>query len=266
VVVRPDGSLTAGNKTDFSLPRMRERVLSTSPRLAGIPLSCIAHTLALYRRLPVGWETTPPGTATDIHMCRKLVGDPDCRAVSGTRPTVLRFPSPKRTRWSPDERAAELARWSARLSDGEWLASLPLEVLDALVREDARKFVETRVVKFEVRQKEGRRRVRARAVRRRRAAERERWAVERAHRRDQVIALRRRLGELRARLEKAASERASLRAALAEARDAQRRKEEECRALRDARPARVSRRLASLPVLGPLLRALARLAAPRAAR
>ncbi len=48
-----------------------------------IPLSCGAHTLAAYRRLPHGWRTTPPELATDLYMWQQFLEQPWCRARSG---------------------------------------------------------------------------------------------------------------------------------------------------------------------------------------
>jgi hypothetical protein len=108
---RPDGSLS-GWTVDLGLPHFRELLLSGENR---VPLSCAAHTAAMYRRLPHGWRTTPEGP-TDLFMWQQFLSDPACRAVSGTRPTAIVFPSSERKRWTPEERARELASWSARLA------------------------------------------------------------------------------------------------------------------------------------------------------
>lgn len=265
VVVLRDERLTAGNKVDFGIPGIRELFLSVKPRYTGVPLSCIAHTLESYRRLPVGWDTTPLGIATDIHMARKLVADPECRAVSGTRPTLLRFPSPKRRRWTLEQRADELEMWLLRSSDPAWLAGLPFDVLDAVVRADAAKFVATRVLKASVRANERRLKARLGAMRDYRAAERAAWGAERDARREQVIDLKRKLAEARARERARQTERADLRSALAESQARRGRYAEAVRALRESTAARLNRRVAALPIVGPILRAMARRAAKRSA-
>ncbi|MBD0324624.1 MAG: glycosyltransferase family 2 protein, partial [Aldersonia sp.] len=86
---------------NLALPADRELLRSGTNR---VPLSCAAHTLAAYRGLPYGWRTTPRGTATDIYMWQQFLADPNCRAVSGTRPTALNFPSPQRADWTAAER------------------------------------------------------------------------------------------------------------------------------------------------------------------
>jgi hypothetical protein len=77
-----------------------------------IHLSITGHTLALYRRLPGGWRPTPPGIYTDLYFWQRLLALPGTRAASGTRPTVLHFPSHVRVGWSMEERIEEIDRWS----------------------------------------------------------------------------------------------------------------------------------------------------------
>jgi septal ring factor EnvC (AmiA/AmiB activator) len=50
-------------------------------------------------------------------MWQQILGLQDCRAVSGSRPTVLHFPSPARKGWSSEERLVELDAWAGRLAD-----------------------------------------------------------------------------------------------------------------------------------------------------
>jgi hypothetical protein len=95
-----------------------------------IPLSCAGHTLALYRRLPEGWRTTPAGTFTDLYMWQQILSDPGCRAVSGARPSVLNFPTPARLGWSVYERLAELDRWTEQLGSPTLESELAVQLLD----------------------------------------------------------------------------------------------------------------------------------------
>jgi hypothetical protein len=82
-----------------------------------IPLSCGAHTLEAYRRLPHGWRTTPEGIHTDVYMWSQLLEDPNLVARSGTRVGVIHFPSTLRRGMSASERLDELAEWSRRITD-----------------------------------------------------------------------------------------------------------------------------------------------------
>ena len=105
-------------RIDLGLAYYRELLLGGENR---IPLSCGAHTMALYRRLPAGWRTTPENTFTDLFMWQQILEVEDCRAVSGTMPTVLHFPSFAREGWSEEQRLAELDAWSERPDLGHLL-------------------------------------------------------------------------------------------------------------------------------------------------
>jgi glycosyl transferase family 2 len=116
-------------RVDLTQPFYRELLLRGENR---IPLPCGGHTMELYRRLPAGWRTAPAGTPTDLYMWQQILSLPGCRAVSGTRPTVLHFPSPTRTEWSIDDRLAELDSWARRLNDPALESELATQLLDAL--------------------------------------------------------------------------------------------------------------------------------------
>jgi glycosyltransferase involved in cell wall biosynthesis len=122
-------------RLDLSRASERAAVL-TGER--GVALGSMAHTLEMYRRLPFGWRTTPPGVPTDRYMQQQFLAEPSCRAVSGTRPTYLHFESAPRAKWSADERLHELARWRERLSDGGGRAEFYCEVIELLAREHAK--------------------------------------------------------------------------------------------------------------------------------
>jgi hypothetical protein len=121
------GSWTIVLESDY----FRQLILSGTNR---IPLSCAAHTLRMYRRLPHGWRTTPAGTPTDLYMWQQFLAEPDCRAKSAARPTVLVFPSPTRKDMTAAERADELAEWSVRVAG----PALTTQALERFVRECAR--------------------------------------------------------------------------------------------------------------------------------
>ena len=67
-------------RVDLRLPYFREMFSRGENR---IPLSCGAHTLELYRRLPAGWRTTPDGIFTDLYMWQQILSVPGCRATGG---------------------------------------------------------------------------------------------------------------------------------------------------------------------------------------
>lgn len=121
------GSWTVNLASDY----FRRLILSGTNR---IPLSCAAHTLDMYRRLPYGWRTTPAGTPTDLYMWQQFLSDPGCRAQSAMRPTVVCFPAPPRKGMTATERAAELAEWGGRITG----ADLTTRALERFVLECAR--------------------------------------------------------------------------------------------------------------------------------
>jgi hypothetical protein len=104
-----------------------------------IPLSTGAHTLDRYRRLPFGWRTTPEGISTDVYMWSQILQEPDCVARSGTRPTVLHFPSPWREEMTSDQRLEELARWRERIAAPDFEARFTSTVTDDTARDRADK-------------------------------------------------------------------------------------------------------------------------------
>jgi GalNAc5-diNAcBac-PP-undecaprenol beta-1,3-glucosyltransferase len=140
---RPAWIDTAGEPhawlVDLQRPFYRALLLSGENR---IPHPCAGHTLGLYRRLPAGWRTAPDGTPTDLYMWQQILSLPDCRPVSGTRPTVLHFPSPARKGWSIDGRLAELDSWAGRLADPGLESDLAQRVADTLAA-DAHALEET---------------------------------------------------------------------------------------------------------------------------
>lgn len=120
---------------DLGDPRFAERMLGGT---GFIPLSCGAHTLDAYRRLPEGWSTTPAGIHTDLFMWQKFFREPSSRAQSGTMPTLILFPSRGRRDSTLAERVEELERWARNLADGRWRQEFVAEVLDSTVRHRAR--------------------------------------------------------------------------------------------------------------------------------
>jgi glycosyltransferase involved in cell wall biosynthesis len=115
--VEPDGSL-AGWAVNLAEESDRQLLLGGENR---IPLSCSGHTLEAYRRLPYGWQTTPDDVPTDLYMFQQFLAADWLRAVSGSRPTCLHFPSPDRLDWTSEHRCAELEQWQCRIADEIWL-------------------------------------------------------------------------------------------------------------------------------------------------
>ena len=100
-----------------------------------IPLSCGAHTLDLYRRLPHGWRTTPPDTHTDLYMWQQILSVDDVRVASGNRLSVLHFSSPPRKHMTMEERVEELERWAEAMVAPDFVLDLDGQIHDFLMVE-----------------------------------------------------------------------------------------------------------------------------------
>jgi len=92
-------------------------------------LSQTGHTLALYEKLPLGWNPAPGELPTDVHMWRQILAIDWVRPRSVPALTAISFPSPPRHDWSAEQRAEELARWAARLSEPDGQRALEGQVL-----------------------------------------------------------------------------------------------------------------------------------------
>jgi hypothetical protein len=64
-------------------------------------------------------------------MWQQFLAHPDCRAVSGVRPTAITFPSPRRLHWMIEERVAELEHWARRIRDERERGEVLVEILEA---------------------------------------------------------------------------------------------------------------------------------------
>lgn len=120
-----------------------------------IPLSCGAHTMDLYRRLPSGWQTTPHDVATDVYMWSQILSQPGCRARSGSRPTVMHFPSTWRSEMTPAQRLGELAKWHHHASEPAFETRFTLTVLEAMSRERTGAVEKFRVLEKQIAALEG---------------------------------------------------------------------------------------------------------------
>jgi GalNAc5-diNAcBac-PP-undecaprenol beta-1,3-glucosyltransferase len=98
----------------------------------GIPLSFAAHTLAMYRKLPCGWHTTPKPHFTDIYMWQQFLAQPDCRAASGTMPTILSFPRWLRKEWTIEQKRLEIERWLDKSRAPGWNEHFRQLVIDCI--------------------------------------------------------------------------------------------------------------------------------------
>jgi GalNAc5-diNAcBac-PP-undecaprenol beta-1,3-glucosyltransferase len=130
--VLAEGTLKLDKEIDIGRPANRRRISSRWRIANGIPLSFAGHTLEMYRRLPHGWRTTPGRHFTDIYMWEQFLARPECRARSGTAPTILYFPRWRRGDWSVDQKAEELKRWSDSMAAPDWDRRFLQQVIDGL--------------------------------------------------------------------------------------------------------------------------------------
>ncbi len=133
--IAPEGGFSFSATLDIDDPRDRNEAVLASPQ---IPLSCGGHTLAMYRRLPHGWRTTPPGRFTDHYMWQQFLAEPDCRTATSTSPTILYFKRGDHPGLSVEQRLPELALWHAKLDQPGWLEAFSEQVKDAAIRDRAR--------------------------------------------------------------------------------------------------------------------------------
>lgn len=114
---------------DISQPYFKNMMLSGTNR---VPLSCGAHTLEAYRRLPRGWVPAPRTTYTDLYMWNQFLREPWCRAHSSLHPTILHFPTPLRRppEWNLERRCRELDEWQAKIQDPVQRSRLVSDGLD----------------------------------------------------------------------------------------------------------------------------------------
>lgn len=115
---------------DMASAECRQMVIGDKNR---IHLSNIAHTLKFYYSLP-GWQATPENVATDHFICRQMLLQHSCRAVTILQPTVIIFPSGLRKTWTIDERIKEIDHWQNKFSDSDSYKNFYDEVQDIVIR------------------------------------------------------------------------------------------------------------------------------------
>ena len=71
-------------------------------------LTGIAHTMAAYRRLPVGWRDTPAGFYTDQYMLLQFMAEAWCRFAVDDVPTAVHLADSLRREMTPQQRYDEL--------------------------------------------------------------------------------------------------------------------------------------------------------------
>lgn len=135
VNVDPEGRFTV-LPHDLALPGYRALALSDRRHWNHMPLSVAAHTMDAYRRLDVGWDTSPEGIWSDLFFYRRFLAEDWVRAASVAEASCLVLPSPQRREMSPEQRAEELGRWAEQLRTLAGLAAVSVKI-DAAYRAQA---------------------------------------------------------------------------------------------------------------------------------
>ena len=82
-------------------------------------LSCMSHTLELYKSLPYGWRTTPPCYYTDQYMQLQLLSHKFCKPYfSITPPSILYFKRGNHPGWPVEKRLKLLKYWYGLIQNG----------------------------------------------------------------------------------------------------------------------------------------------------
>lgn len=95
---------------DLSDPANIEWHLRDPPRNA-VSITGTAHSRALYLDLDRGWDVTPAGLWTDLHMWRAFFRHPRFSGATHTELTTLQFPASAYVDQTRDETVAMMTRW-----------------------------------------------------------------------------------------------------------------------------------------------------------
>jgi hypothetical protein len=125
------------SRFDATDPGVRRRMLACELAI-DLPLSCTAHRLDFYRRLPFGWRTTPRHWFTDQYMWHQFLAEGECRVASSPLATVLYFKRGDHPGWPVDRRLAELERWCRRMAEPGFAERFQQDAVAALARDQGR--------------------------------------------------------------------------------------------------------------------------------
>ena len=126
VGVTPGGGVRV-KPLDLGLPAHRE-ALAAGERF--MPMTALAHRRKAYLRLPHGWRV---GGTNYRGVWAQFAQQPKMVTASLLAPTALHLASNAREEMPPEQRAAELERWSAVLADEELRRRFLEEVVAHLV-------------------------------------------------------------------------------------------------------------------------------------
>ncbi|MCU1416637.1 MAG: hypothetical protein JWP32_811 [Schumannella sp.] len=99
---------------DLADPAYVARLCDLGKEYNFVSITGTAHTREFYDRAAAPWETTPAGVHPDRHQWRRMLLSGEVRGATSPRMTAISFPTHQggREDWTPQERAAEIARWA----------------------------------------------------------------------------------------------------------------------------------------------------------
>lgn len=80
----------------------------------GCGLSSVGHTMAAYRKLPIGWRPKPENRKSDTHMWLQWLSQDWVKVGYKLRVSTLHLGSPRRHAMSDEQRGEESGLWFAR--------------------------------------------------------------------------------------------------------------------------------------------------------
>lgn len=136
VRITPEGKAEV-KALDFSEPFYLNMLLEIK-RGNRVPLTCAAHRLDFYKKLPHGWRTSPQAVASDLFMWRQFLNEPSVRLSSRPVVTGLHFASVIRPGVSIVDRTKELDKWAKKIKTAGFYEKLYRELLEFLLSEIAK--------------------------------------------------------------------------------------------------------------------------------
>ncbi len=177
------------------LSRAACRDFHQRPHRNTVSLTGASHTSDLYRRLPFGWRTPPPGRWSDHYMWQQILSVEGIRATTADRATTVKRAAATRDE-SAIERRDALQRWYDRRHDPGFVQRWDDDVAGAIRASAADTFVSHHELSDRLDAVAGERDGLA-AERDAVAGERDRLAAERDHLCDQLAGITEELDAIR---------------------------------------------------------------------
>ncbi len=99
-----------------------------------LPLSCVAHRMSTYFKLPEGWSPAPKKIPSDLFMWRKFLAHENIRTGMVFEPTCLHFASAQRSGIALEDRYAELRKMWRNIATRPGAAAVQRQLRDTLLQ------------------------------------------------------------------------------------------------------------------------------------